>query len=636
MVTAPLKRYRPFGSDFAASPIGVQPFNGANLPSNEDDNSDYPNLSPAAGTDDFSGSHSTGPALDLQRMPDAPVPSMTRKSMDGAGKVPPPMAGGPATAAPQMPDDIPDDGDMAALPSTLQGPRPMAGGPSRKSPQQVALESYAALKEPNAPTPPKSVLGKIGSGVLDVLAAKARVSRHPVYDAQLAQYGRQKDDLANQIKLGDAVENIESNVENRKSTAANRLQGIQDRAQAQRDRVTAGTRAEQDKQEIALSKLTASGGQRVPFDTALPPGMIEIPDPLHEVVDGKPKFKAFVDPHHGMQQLTKDQAEAIGMREGEWVPTPKDPLGSYVKSQVKPDPAAQENVANWISVAENPASTPEEKATANAKIKRNQQNLSQIHITNQAAAQPMDDTYIDAVGRYEADPPSPRSANYQKVIAAVKKSNPKWDARAAASGKRALNDFTSGNTSKAIDAINTVAGHLKTLDDAATALKNHDVSALNRLANFTGTQLGTSQGNAVAMYNTIVHRIGPELGKAYGTATEGENNANQSDFEASRGANLIHGAIGKSAELLNGKINALRHRWERTIPGREFDMVSPEAQAVFDHLGGGAQRQPGGNQQGGVQSDMISAQIPGQAPGQIHRAQREQFLKDHPGATVGK
>lgn len=206
------------------------------------------------------------------------------------------------------------------------------------------------------------------------------------------------------------------------------------------------------------------------------------------------------------------------------------------------------------------------------------------------------DPFIKAIGDYEAQPPAARSSSpasiktYRDIIQAVKLYNPQWDMKNYGVVQAGLKDFGSGKTSQTIDALNTVSGHLLTLDSAATALKNNDINALNRIGNAWGIQMGTTGGSAVAKYNTIVHRVGPELGRSYGTATEGENNVNQADFDASRGPDLIHGAIATSAQLLNGKIASLEHRWNTNVkkynPSREFESVSPEAKNAFQKLSG--------------------------------------------------
>lgn len=230
--------------------------------------------------------------------------------------------------------------------------------------------------------------------------------------------------------------------------------------------------------------------------------------------------------------------------------------------------------------------------------------------------------YIKAIGDYEQLPPSPRGSSpsalaaQAKLVGAVKKYNPAWDAKNYAVVQNGLKDFGSGKTSQSVDAINTVAGHLRVLDDAATALQNNDIQALNRIGNTIGLNLGTAGGTAVAKYSTIVHRIGPELGKVYGTATEGENSINQSDFDASRGSAAIHGAIGTSAQLLQGKINSLEHRWNTNVkqynPSRDFTAVSPEAAETFKRLGGGG---VAGGGRGGATVDPRTAYVPGHVYG---------------------
>lgn len=198
------------------------------------------------------------------------------------------------------------------------------------------------------------------------------------------------------------------------------------------------------------------------------------------------------------------------------------------------------------------------------------------------------DEYLKGIANYSIQPPTPRSsspksvAEYRNLINAVRQINPKWDSKIYPSAQKTLNEFQSGKTSQQIDAINQVAGHLGILNTAADALKNNDINVLNRVANSIGVQTGN---DAVTTYNTIVHRVSPELGRVYGTATEGENKLAGGDFDSSRGPTQIKNAIGVTANLVREKIGALQNRYEHAIPGGKFELISPEALNTFSTLG---------------------------------------------------
>lgn len=209
----------------------------------------------------------------------------------------------------------------------------------------------------------------------------------------------------------------------------------------------------------------------------------------------------------------------------------------------------------------------------------------------------MQDPAAVAIANYQMAPPQAtlRGGATNPVIAKVMAINPQFRGDQFETAKKTQEAFTSGPEAKSINAINTVAGHLSVLSQAADALDNSNVPALNKIANFLGVQTGS---DAPTVYKTIAHKVGEEMTKAYVGAGggEGDRGTNASDFDVNLGAKQIKGNIGISAKLLQGKINGLKNQYETAIPGRKFDgFISPEAQQTFQQLGGGSAPAPAAN-----------------------------------------
>jgi hypothetical protein len=209
--------------------------------------------------------------------------------------------------------------------------------------------------------------------------------------------------------------------------------------------------------------------------------------------------------------------------------------------------------------------------------------------TSTGEANPM----VKAIANYDMALPasrssSPASINAQmQLVKAVKDINPQWDALTFPNALKTLEAFGSGREANSVGAINTAAGHLNSLAQAAKALGGGNLKVLNAISNAYGGQTGN---DALSVYRTILHRIGPEITRAYiGTGGDIQDRvANESDFDPSLGTNVILKNIGSSANLFQSKINALKNQFEKNVKGGAHtfnDYVTPEAQAVFGSFG---------------------------------------------------
>ncbi len=173
--------------------------------------------------------------------------------------------------------------------------------------------------------------------------------------------------------------------------------------------------------------------------------------------------------------------------------------------------------------------------------------------------------------------------------------DPQHDDTTFPARNKLMTNLTSGPGSKSIGAINTALGHMGVLSDAADALNNSDggVKALRAIANQIGVQVGDTP---VTTFNTIVHRVGPELASAYveGGGSAGERGADEKDFDPALGGAQIKKNIAISAQLLRSKIGSTENQYKQTMGRDDFQkrFITPEAQATLDKLapqgGGGA------------------------------------------------
>ena len=163
--------------------------------------------------------------------------------------------------------------------------------------------------------------------------------------------------------------------------------------------------------------------------------------------------------------------------------------------------------------------------------------------------------------------------------------------------------YTVGPQSKEINAINTAMGHVGVLGDAIDALNNGDIKALNRIGNVIGVQVGNDK---VTAFNTIVHRVGPELSKAYIGAggSAGERGADEKDFDPNLGPQQLKSNVSITAKLLRSKIGALENQWDQNkAPGMKSfadQFVTPEAKKQLDKWSPAGGAQGGGGKPAGA------------------------------------
>jgi hypothetical protein len=170
---------------------------------------------------------------------------------------------------------------------------------------------------------------------------------------------------------------------------------------------------------------------------------------------------------------------------------------------------------------------------------------------------------------------------WQGIMQAVYQIDPQFSEQRAQLRK----SYTVGKQSGEINAINTAMGHVGVLGDSIDALNNGDVRVLNSIANRVGVEIGSTP---VTTFNTIVHRVGPELSKAYigSGGSAGERGADEKDFDPARGPAQIKNNVGITAQLLRSKISSLQNQWDMNrAPGMKSfqdQFIMPEAKRQLD------------------------------------------------------
>ena len=450
----------------------------------------------------------------------------------------------------------------------------------------------------------------------------------------MGKYQRTNKNLDEQIKLVGEAEDIES-----KKAALARQIRQDDLIDNDRDatRIANNFRIGVD--------FAKSGSVVVPRGSQVTPGAVRIDaNPLD------PTGKTVVDVMPtGKQRIITDQriATALGRKlndlvsDAEYIQGAKE-VWEYDKAiklkelevAAKPDSTQTTDYKNYLlSQKDGFKGTFEQWQDKDANRKRPVNNITTSYAPSPDGTA---DPTIEAMAKYEIDVPRPRSsspaamAQYDQIIKAVKKLNPQYDATVFQTAQRTIDAFNSGNESRSVNAINTAAGHVGVLAQAARALDSGDITLLNKIANAYGTQTGNDK---LSVYKTIVHRLAPEITRSYVGAGGGEGDriANESDFDPSLGTKRILANLGTTANLYKSKINALGHQFEKGARGRKFEgYITPEAQRVFDSFAPNAG--PGRSGGGAGTTHFVDGGTIYDVPADMVAA----FKAKHPNAKAGQ
>lgn len=157
----------------------------------------------------------------------------------------------------------------------------------------------------------------------------------------------------------------------------------------------------------------------------------------------------------------------------------------------------------------------------------------------------------------------------------------------------AITRFMSGPQGNTVRSLGVVVDHLGTMQELATALKNSDVPAFNRIANAFAAETGSSAPTNAA---TAAQIVGAEVIKSLGIAGAGTKEERQeaaNAFARAKSPEQLLDAINKVVKpLMLGQLKGLRRQFKTStgLPETKFDqMLGEDGQKFFGSGGGGTQ-----------------------------------------------
>lgn len=197
----------------------------------------------------------------------------------------------------------------------------------------------------------------------------------------------------------------------------------------------------------------------------------------------------------------------------------------------------------------------------------------------------VDGRYPVPTGKQAMDP------NWKRLVAVAQQVDPTLDASSYKSRAAARQNFTSGKIGEQVKALNTLAGHLATLNDSLDKLDNSDFGIVNKAANFSADHLGnTSRQKALGTYTTAAKAVGDEAAKVFagGQSALGDREEIAHGLDASQPNERLRATLATYAELVQSRLSALQEQANQSLGygSKSLQVVTPKAAATFGKLAG--------------------------------------------------
>lgn len=183
--------------------------------------------------------------------------------------------------------------------------------------------------------------------------------------------------------------------------------------------------------------------------------------------------------------------------------------------------------------------------------------------------------------------PNQRSPQQQQLIQLAMQYEPGTDQTTYVSRAATAKDAATGTLAKSNNALNTLAGHLAELHDAAAALHNTSLPWVNSVKNWASDAMGDPR---LKTFNTNVHGVIDEFEKVY--RSSGGTQAGIDEWKRNLGdANSpeqFQAVMAKGAEMVESKLEANNAQYAQGMSGKvgSYSSITPKAQAAFDKIRG--------------------------------------------------
>jgi hypothetical protein len=178
-----------------------------------------------------------------------------------------------------------------------------------------------------------------------------------------------------------------------------------------------------------------------------------------------------------------------------------------------------------------------------------------------------------------------RDPNWKRIIGLAMQADPSFDATQYPARQSLRRDATSGKTRNTIVAINTLVGHLDTLHDKMSALKNTSIQPLNWVKNTAASATGSAAPTGFRTTATAVENEMATVLKQTG-ATDQEIKQWREVFGMNLAPDQQRELFRTAIEIMGSRLGAIKDQYERGM-GRpvDFNMLTPTSRKILSKYG---------------------------------------------------
>lgn len=160
---------------------------------------------------------------------------------------------------------------------------------------------------------------------------------------------------------------------------------------------------------------------------------------------------------------------------------------------------------------------------------------------------------------------SARGAEKEKLSQVVAELDPSFDLTLAPQRAQLRKEFTNGTSAKNLTALNTVVGHLDTLDKSLAGLDNTNIKKYNTLKQYFNSEIGKPE---VSKFIAAKNAVDSELAKVFqgtGVVTDSERADFKKAMDISSSPEQAKAVIEQYTDLMRSRIAALQGNWQQTM-----------------------------------------------------------------------
>ncbi len=157
-----------------------------------------------------------------------------------------------------------------------------------------------------------------------------------------------------------------------------------------------------------------------------------------------------------------------------------------------------------------------------------------------------------------------------EIMAKVQAINPKYDATTYQTKQTARVAFATGKQGNIVRSLSVATNHLDQLAEAAHALAQGNIPAVNALVNAYARHTGSP---SITSFNAMKEIVGDEVAKAVigSGGAESDREAIKEAFNAANSPRQLQGVINHYAGLMRGQLSGLRRQYQRATGLDDFN-----------------------------------------------------------------